>query len=81
MHADPGRTSLRKQIHCRRRGREVKDRGQSVLEIGKQPSPPFESLVMKICNINKAVDALKAKAFLPGPVLCGGKRLLLSPCS
>lgn len=79
---DPGRTSLRKQIHCRRRSRKIKDRGQSVLEIGKQHSPPFERvLAMKICNINKAVDALKAKAFLPGPVLCGGKRPLLSPCS
>lgn len=73
---------LRKQIHCRTQSREIEDRGQSVLEIGKQLSPPFETvLVMKICNINKAVDALKAKAFLPGPVLCGGKRPLLSPCS
>ena len=52
---------------------EIKDRGQSVFEIGKQPSAPFERvLAMKICNINKAVDALKAKAFLPGPFLCGG---------
>lgn len=61
-------------MHCRRQSREIKDRGQSVLEIGKQPSPPFERVVaMKICNINKAVDALKAKAFLPGPFLCGGE--------
>lgn len=61
-------------MHCRRQSREIKDRGQSVLEIGKQPSPPFEIVVaMKICNINKAVDALKAKAFLPGPFLCGGE--------
>lgn len=59
-----------------------KDRGQSILEIGKQSYPPFERvLAMKICNINKAVDALKAKAFLPGKFLCGGKRPLLSPCS
>lgn len=73
---------LRKQIHCWRQSREIKDRGQGILEIGKQPSPPFERvLAMKICNINKAGDALKAKAFLPGPVLCGGKRPLLSPCS
>lgn len=44
------------------------------MEIGKLPSLPFERVpAMKICNINKAVDALKAKAFLPGPFLCGGE--------
>lgn len=64
---------LRKRIHCSGQSREIKDRGQRVLEIGKHPSSPFERVAaMKICNINKAVDALKAKAFLPGPVLCGG---------
>lgn len=78
----PDWTLLRKRVHRRKQSREIKDRGQSILEIGKHFSPPFEKApAMKMCNINKAGDALKAKAFLPGLVLCGEKRLLLAPCS